>query len=707
MDDRNLLKFVAASACVMLLYFGARQFLGLGVPPKNQNNAQVQEADPAQADEQVPAENKEDAEPAVRADEEQPQPVAEEGEQTNLETFPNRVLQLGTLKPDTPYYLQVDLDTAGAAVEAAWLNDPRYMQLEDKTQPLRLLGSNENVSRKSFELSLPEIDEQLEKHGTSLTEVDWKVVKETKDEKLGILKEVVFQYPAPDGSLTVEKRYWLEPVTTEGGVEPFSHEVRDTRPEGYVLRLEVKILTANEPETVKYTMLGPAGIPLENRIATYKWRDAKFQSEVEEDDFEGSTISATNIVEGGGGTWTNYLTFVGIDTQYFAALVFPEDERNFNERITNRWLEKVEPLVLELDPKGNQFADISFQMVSQETELKPNSELVHDYNIYLGPKRDDLLEPLQADYVAEVWSWISWLSKPMMALLTMMHESMGFPYWLGIICLTIIVRALLHPITRKQMASAKRMKELQPKIAELKKKYGNDREKMAQAQMQLYREHNFNPFAGCLPVLLQMPIFIALYQGLRSTIDLRLAEFLWIDNLAAPDMLFELGIENLPFLGDYFYYFNLLPVLTVLLFIVQNKMLMPQPDPTDEMAVQTQKMMKFMMVAMGFMFYHVPSGLCLYFITSSIWSLCERKMIDYQYDNKKPVEVLDESPSTIRPHKKQGAFSQNGNKDADKKQGKVGGLWNRILEAAEAQQQLQREREKFPGDSGKKKKKKR
>ncbi|QDU81399.1 Membrane protein insertase YidC [Polystyrenella longa] len=736
MDDRNLVRFIIASAIVTFFWFIVGPKLGLVPQPKppkkapQQINAPVADEAQVDADKAVVdgAASKEAAGDASTANDKatgesedgtlaeadsvsaaEPEDAPEKKE---LEKYPNRKVVLGTLETETPYYMQVELNTQGATVEGAWLNDPRYMNLEDTSEPLRLLGANPDVARRSFEVSIKEVDDLLAGYNTSLTKVDWKVTKEVKDDKLDILKEVVFQYPVPDGSLVLEKRYWLEAVTTQDGIEPYSHETRDSRPEGYLLRYELKIHNQQQQaKTVQYRMLGPVGVPLENKIATYKWRDIKFQSEVEENDFEGTTISATEIIDKDEkpGPWTNYLRFVGVDVQYFAALVFIDDSRPYAERTQERWLKQVEPIALTENKDKAQFSDISFSMLSTEDQLKADGELVHQYKVYLGPKRDDLLEPLNADYVMEVWSWISWLSKPMMWLLTRMHESLGFPYWLAIICLTIIVRGVLHPITRKQMASAKRMKELQPKLQELKKKHGDNREKMAQAQMELYREHNFNPFAGCLPVFMQMPIFIALYQGLRSTIDLRLAEFLWIDNLAAPDMLYTLGIQNLPFLGDYFYYFNLLPVITVLLFIVQNKILMPQPDPTDEMAVQTQKMMKFMMVFMGFMFYHVPSGLCVYFITSSIWSLCERKMIDFQH-TPKPTDVLDESPSTIRPHKKQDLITRNGDQKPEKDPGKVGGLWKRVLEAAEAKQQLQRDSDKsskINDPYGKKKKKKR
>jgi YidC/Oxa1 family membrane protein insertase len=166
------------------------------------------------------------------------------------------------------------------------------------------------------------------------------------------------------------------------------------------------------------------------------------------------------------------------------------------------------------------------------------------------------------------------------------------------------------------------MKELQPRLEELKKKFGSDKEKFAMAQMQLWREHKINPMSGCLPLFVQFPVFTGLWMALNSSVDLRRAPFLYIRNLAAPDALFHLPFV-VPYLG--WTDFNLLPFFTVALFVVQQKMFMP--PPTDEQQEMQQKMMKYMMIVMGLMFYKVASGLCIYFIASSLWGFAERKLL--------------------------------------------------------------------------------
>ena len=188
--------------------------------------------------------------------------------------------------------------------------------------------------------------------------------------------------------------------------------------------------------------------------------------------------------------------------------------------------------------------------------------------------------------------------------------------------LTVLVRSCMFPISKKQAINAKRMKEMQPRLAELKTKYPDDKQKFAEEQMKLFAETGFNPLSGCLPVLLQLPIFIGLYQSLSSSVDLRRAPFLWFDNLAAPDALFALPMV-VPFLGDQF---NLLPIITTSLFLFQQKMFMP--PPTDEQTRMQAKVFFWMTLMMGFMFYFVPAGLCVYFIASSVWSMGERKILD-------------------------------------------------------------------------------
>jgi len=199
--------------------------------------------------------------------------------------------------------------------------------------------------------------------------------------------------------------------------------------------------------------------------------------------------------------------------------------------------------------------------------------------------------------------------------------------------LTLLVRVLMHPISRKQAKTSMKMQALMPEMKKLQELHKGDRAELGKAQMELYRKHGVHPLGSCWIVFLQMPVFMGLYFCLQESIHFRLSSFLWIENLAAPDMLIWWS-ENIPVIskpenmGSFLYlgpYFNLLPIVAVTLTMLTQKYLMP--PPADEQAQMTQKMMKYMMIFMGLMFYKVAAGLCIYFIISSAWGLAERKLL--------------------------------------------------------------------------------
>ena len=192
----------------------------------------------------------------------------------------------------------------------------------------------------------------------------------------------------------------------------------------------------------------------------------------------------------------------------------------------------------------------------------------------------------------------------------------------------------MFPLSLKQAAGAQKMQLLQPEIKKIQEKHKGNVEARTKAQQELFRKHNYNPLSGCLPIFIQMPVFIGLYRSLMVAIELRDAPLIsnsirWCSNLAAPDMLYDWrwfmpafvnSGQGMFGLGPYF---NLLPILTIVLFIWQQKMFMP--PPADEQAAMQQKIMKYMMIFMGLMFFKVASGLCIYFIASSLWGLAERR----------------------------------------------------------------------------------
>jgi YidC/Oxa1 family membrane protein insertase len=319
--------------------------------------------------------------------------------------------------------------------------------------------------------------------------------------------------------------------------------------------------------------------------------------------------------------------------------------------------------------RRRQLDDITVRGVSNILELEPGKKIEHRFLLYHGPAKvrllyqftgDQAVDPAlveryvdtfhletltdyrSAGFFGTVSSTIMWTD--LLILTTrFMHWLLDKLHWvvqnygISIILLTVLVRGAMFPISRRSALLSLRMQALAPEMRKLQEKYKDDPQAKTAAIMELYRKHGVNPFGSCLPLLLQMPFFLGLYYCLQESIHFRLASFLWIDNLAAPDMLIPWG-QSIPLISDpdnmsgsffsFLYlgpYFNLLPVLAVALMLVQQKMM--TPPPADEQQEMQQKMMKYMFIFIGIMFYKVAAGLCVYFIVTSLWGLCERKML--------------------------------------------------------------------------------
>ena len=254
----------------------------------------------------------------------------------------------------------------------------------------------------------------------------------------------------------------------------------------------------------------------------------------------------------------------------------------------------------------------------------------YEYVVYAGPKEAGLIaadfEPHQ-ELLDEDLSTFASIGKGLLAVLRFFHGILGNWGW-AIIVLTICVRLVLFPLNRRsQTAMAryqKKMKRVQPKIEEAKERFKDDPQKQREAQARIMQEEGaFPPLGGCLPMFLQLPIFLGLFSALRTSFDLRQAPFaFWIHDLSRPDRLLELDLK-LPLLPD-IKYLNLLPILMVVLWILQQR---GMPQPTDEQAARMQKIMMFMPIVFGLMLYNYAAGLSLYVMTSSGLGIFEQRVI--------------------------------------------------------------------------------
>ncbi len=456
---------------------------------------------------------------------------------------------------------------------------------------------------------------------------------------------------SPDGAPPVfVYQYDLDAISITKTVSPGGPEFPGEGPaEGLPRHLKVTLEFQNKgttPAVLTYRLFGAVGIDSENHqspgsdieLVSGSW-DA--QSVVAE------ASSAAKIVHKD--LSTGRLAWVALSNTYFTAALFPLPvepgrqagfvERAFADSYPDEHsldqlaLEKHGRVYTALSPQEagavleKAYKNLRVAIRSTKVTLAPGgAPLRHEYGFYLGPKEKSALARFEAlglgsvDQHGTIARFFTWL------LGVLKSVTMG-SWGLAIILLTFIVKLCLHPINRKTQASMqrfqKKMQRIKPQMDELKERFAGNRQRMTIETQKLWKEHGVNPgqqMAGCLVMFLQLPIWYGLYGSLQSAIGLRQASFLYIQDLTKPDMLCRFGF-TMPFLGQWF---NLLPLLYVILTIVSQRM---QPKPDDPQMRQQYNMMTIMMAGFGYLFYQSPSGFILYIMTSAALGIIESKII--------------------------------------------------------------------------------
>lgn len=333
-----------------------------------------------------------------------------------------------------------------------------------------------------------------------------------------------------------------------------------------------------------------------------------------------SEDDAEKIEKSGQIDWT------AIRTKYFLAAIIPHTVEDLSVTLGGGTLKENDHLVKVF----NAALGIEFPINPPETH-------VDTFTVYLGPLSIGDLAPYNVglDHLVMSRDWYENLFRPISRWIVLpafifLHKFIP-NYGLVIIVFSILIKLLLHPLTKKSYESMSKMQVIQPKMTELREKYKNDPQRLNAEMMKFYKEEGINPLGGCLPMLLQMPLLFALFIVFRSTIQLRGEPFiLWIEDLSKPDALL-LPFE-IPFLGDSI---HVLPFLMGLTMIWQSKMTVTDPK---------QKMMQyFMPVFLIFIFYSLPSGLNLYYAIFNLLSMVQTRMIKKK-TTEKPGEK-DGKPS--------------------------------------------------------------
>ncbi|MEE2664769.1 MAG: membrane protein insertase YidC [Myxococcota bacterium] len=298
---------------------------------------------------------------------------------------------------------------------------------------------------------------------------------------------------------------------------------------------------------------------------------------------------------------TGGIEWFGVDATYFVGALAPQ--RGSDALVSSVALRKGEIAANVLS-----FAGIM---------LPSGNRITQELRGYIGPKLEQELADFGADLTTSVdrgWSWVQPLTRFFGWLLRALYEFIPNYGWV-IIVVTFLVRVVTLPIVQKQMKSMERMRALQPRMKEIQKKFADDKEKQSQATMALYKEEGVNPLGGCLPMLLQLPVFIGLFYALRSSIELRHAPFIfWMTDLSAPDQLFLIPGIELPL--------RVLPLLMAGSMVLQAKFQPMSPDPA-----QAQMMTTVMPIMMLVLFYQFPSGLVLYYMLSNFLGIAHQRWV--------------------------------------------------------------------------------
>ncbi len=254
----------------------------------------------------------------------------------------------------------------------------------------------------------------------------------------------------------------------------------------------------------------------------------------------------------------------------------------------------------------------SIGMYGPAIKIAPGNTQQATSTLYVGPEIPGVLEQLAPHLNMTVdygWLWI--ISEALFWLMQHFYDIVGNWGW-SIILVTMLVKLLFYPLSAKSYRSMSAMKKLQPKLLALRERYGDDRQKMSQATMELYRKEKVNPFGGCLPILIQIPVFIALYWVLIESVELRQAPFIfWIKDLAVKDP------------------FYILPLLMGVSMFIQQKLNPPPPDPTQA------KVMMFLPVMFTVLFMNFPAGLVLYWVVNNTLSILQQWYVTQKYSGNK------------------------------------------------------------------------
>ena len=405
-----------------------------------------------------------------------------------------------------------------------------------------------------------------------------------------------------------------------------------------VNRQNITVRAGNQPESLIYEWESPQGIGIRTEFLFYADRyeidlsvKVANKSDYMIDDtllfniahipqemrrsygsFEGMALLLGNKLEEvkvsklQGKQFLGQISWIAYEEPYFMTAIISENDGKATAKA-------------EVLPDG----EIRISYIPSPFNLGKNESTIRNFTLYLGPRDLYILKTLNKNLAKAVnFGWFDIIAKPLLVALRFLNKYLS-NYGLSIILLTILIKILFWPLTRKSYQSMKEMRKLQPMMAKIREKYKNNKQEMNKQLMGLYKTYKINPMGGCLPMLVQMPVFFAFYRILPNSIELRHAPFvLWVNDLSAPERLFSFPF-TIPLMAPPYG----IPILTLLMgasMFLQQKMTPMTGDPAQA------KMMMLLPIVFTFLFINFPSGLVLYWLVNNILSIAQQYRINRQ-----------------------------------------------------------------------------
>jgi YidC/Oxa1 family membrane protein insertase len=608
---------------------------------------------------------------------------------------------IGSAAPnDANAVMELSINPRGAGLNSVILNEfKQTVEKEDRYIFQKPFGGDADDESRSLATRSISVGPEL----IDLRNVDWQPVANPSTTQPAS-NSVTYRARVGSGGnaiLWIDKTYTLTPKNSDGN-----------GPQGYevIVTHTVTNKTGRAIDNVRLAMNGPMPPPVEtdnmdDRNVVGGYNNSGFA--------ELHHAMLSGIARDSKPEDLNYSSFegkpllwVGMTGVYFNAILRPDQTQAVKIETAN---------AAGLNFDNPMYHHVMLKLETNSFSVPAGGSLTQTSKVFFGPRKRNLLKTPY--YLAPLVNYddtlvmtggycgfctFQWLVDGLYKLLSFFHWI--FRDWgLAIICLVLIVRTLLHPITKRSQVNMAKMGKMGPEIERLKKKHGDNKDELNKAMMQFYKQQGATPILGCLPMFLQMPIWIALYSALQSTFELRQAPFLWgltwIDDLAHADRAIYFPNAPVKFWFIHFDAINILPLILGVVSFIQAKIMQAQQPPATTPEQETQKkMMVWMSLLLPVILYNGPSGLNLYIITSTTVGLIESHIVRKHIKEREALEkqgaVIIDGPPPDDDKPTPGTVRRKKSQEPEKAAGLAGWI-----------SKLQQKAEEMQKDQGKRKKK--